>query len=53
VMFNPHQLMCQKCERLRQNCDMLPFEDMKQIKIYAGVSVIVKCDRFKKRDDYE
>jgi len=49
MKFLPHQLMCEKCQYLKRNCDHLKFDQMKPVGEYSGVSILVKCTDYKKR----
>lgn len=49
MMHSPHQYQCTRCEKLRDNCDHLKFEDMKEVYTYPGVAIIVKCTEYMRR----
>lgn len=44
----PNQYLCTRCERSKVRCDF-DFSTMKVVGEYAGVSYLVKCNKFKKR----
>lgn len=50
MIYNPHQYMCMRCTKLRENCDHLKFEKMKVVGEYIGVSKLVKCTEYVKRE---
>lgn len=50
MMHNPHQYECTRCTMNGKNCDHLPFEKMENVGIYAGVSIIVRCAEYKKKE---
>lgn len=50
MMYNPHQYQCSRCVMLGKDCSKLDFKSMKQVGIYKGVAILVKCTEYVKRE---
>jgi len=48
MTHHPRQLECEKCVKSKQVCN-LDFSKMKVAGEYAGVSIIVLCDKYLER----
>ena len=50
MKHHPDVRFCMRCDKLKENCESLPFESMPKFGSYAGVAILVKCTEFVKRE---
>ena len=53
MIYTPKGSMCQACVNLNKDCSKLDFKNMKAIKHFKGVCVVVKCTSFNRKTTKE